>query len=660
MTFWQFAFKNVTRNSQAYFAYFVSSAFSIMVFFSFAVYVYHPQLQGLQDFQERGPLMNLIGMAQFVIVMFSFFFLLYSIGTFLKVRKKQFGILTVLGISKKQLKRLVFMENMIIGLLSIFVGIQIGLVFSNFFLLITSKLTGAKGLYLYWPTEAITMTTITFIILFFIVSTFTPILIRTRKTVRLTKGDIQNKKEKRPSIIISLFGLTCLGTCYYIAGFPQNYITEESIKNGTAFLTVFAILPLVTIGTYLLFSQTIFLFIWLLKKRRRFYMKQINMLWISDLAARTRGNINMLFIVTMLSALAFTIITSLFATNNYTKAAILELYPMPFTYISNSENPLEEKHTATIEKELTNYQFQYKKHRSVVLKDKAFENDIMIMKESDYNTLSRLLNRPEIQLNETETYIISKFSPATLNLFTSPFIKRDTITIESNKKTFHIKGFSEQTLEPQFALPHMIVMQDNVVETMIPHIETVTIYNYVVEDWENTLLPTKNILKVINQDSNNISKPEEQEDGIQKEIPFSIFTASDELQQDKQSNVAGFFIGTFLGVIFFIGAASVLYFRMYTDLTREEEKYITITKIGLQATEMIRSATIQLAILFFVPYVIASIHTIFAIKFLQSTLALPLAKELVFVFVLFGVVEIIFFFFIRSLYIKKLSQRIKL
>ncbi|EEM03506.1 ABC transporter, permease [Bacillus pseudomycoides] len=56
-----------------------------MVFFSFTVYSYHPRLQ---DLQERGPLMNLIGMAQFVIIMFSFFFLLYSIGAFLKVRKK--------------------------------------------------------------------------------------------------------------------------------------------------------------------------------------------------------------------------------------------------------------------------------------------------------------------------------------------------------------------------------------------------------------------------------------------------------------------------------------------------------------------------------------------------------------------------------------------
>ena len=59
MTFWQFAFKNVSRNSKAYFAYFVSSAFSIMVFFSFTVYAYHPRLQNVQSFQERDPLMNL-------------------------------------------------------------------------------------------------------------------------------------------------------------------------------------------------------------------------------------------------------------------------------------------------------------------------------------------------------------------------------------------------------------------------------------------------------------------------------------------------------------------------------------------------------------------------------------------------------------------------
>ncbi len=657
MTFWQFAFKNVSRNSKAYFAYFVSSAFSIMVFFSFTVYAYHPRLQSVQNFQERDPLMNLASTAQLVIVMFSFFFLLYSIGTFLNVRKQQFGILTILGISQRQLKRLLFTENMIIGILSIFIGIQGGLVFSNFFLLVTSKLTSAKGLYLYWPTEAIIVTTVTFIILFLIVSTFTPMFIRTRKTAHLIKGNKKIPAEKRPSILISLFALICLGLCYYIAGYPRGYVTEKNVQNGSVFFIMLSILPLVVVGTYLFFSQTFLLFIYILKKRRKFYLKQINMLWISDLVARTRSNINVLFIVSMLSALAFTIIIGLFAANNNTKASVLERYPIPFTYTSEGDNSLEQKHISTIETELTTSNFQYKKYKFTVLKDIASKEDIMLMKMSDYNAIAQQLKRPEITIDSTEVYIISRHSPELLDLVSNPFAKQNTITLGSNKKEFHIKGFINKGIEPSFAFPHLAVVQDYVFDNMIPHIETTVIYNYFVENWENAIVPTRNMLRVISGDAREFYKKHTEENA---QVPFFIHTATDELIYGKGNAVAQFFIWAFLGFIFFIGAASVLYFRMYNDLTTERQKYITITKLGLTELEMFRSATIQLGILFFVPYIVAGVHTLFAVKFLQSMFSFSLLKETCIVLTFFGIIEIIFFFLIRSLYINKLSQHIKI
>ncbi|AFQ28733.1 ABC transporter permease [Bacillus thuringiensis] len=657
MTFWQFAFKNVSRNSKAYFAYFVSSAFSIMVFFSFTVYAYHPRLQSVQNFQERDPLMNLASTAQLVIVMFSFFFLLYSIGTFLNVRKQQFGILTILGISQRQLKRLLFTENMIIGILSIFIGIQGGLVFSNFFLLVTSKLTSAKGLYLYWPTEAIIVTTVTFIILFLIVSTFTPMFIRTRKTAHLIKGNKKIPAEKRPSILISLFALICLGLCYYIAGYPRGYVTEKNVQNGSVFFIMLSILPLVVVGTYLFFSQTFLLFIYILKKRRKFYLKQINMLWISDLVARTRSNINVLFIVSMLSALAFTIIIGLFAANNNTKASVLERYPVPFTYTSEGDNSLEQKHISTIETELTTSNFQYKKYKFTVLKDTASKEDIMLMKMSDYNAIAKQLKRPEITIDSTEVYIISRHSPELLDLVSNPFAKQNTITLGSNKKEFHIKGFINKGIEPSFAFPHLAVVQDYVFDNMIPHIETTVIYNYFVENWENAIVPTRNMLRVISGDAREFYKKHTEENA---QVPFFIHTATDELIYGKGNAVAQFFIWAFLGFIFFIGAASVLYFRMYNDLTTERQKYITITKLGLTELEMFRSATIQLGILFFVPYIVAGVHTLFAVKFLQSMFSFSLLKETCIVLTFFGIIEIIFFFLIRSLYINKLSQHIKI
>ncbi|HEB4954121.1 TPA: ABC transporter permease [Bacillus cereus] len=657
MTFWQFAFKNVSRNSKAYFAYFVSSAFSIMVFFSFTVYAYHPRLQSVQSFQERDPLMNLASTAQLVIVMFSFFFLLYSIGTFLNVRKQQFGILTILGISQRQLKRLLFTENMIIGILSIFIGIQGGLVFSNFFLLVTSKLTSAKGLYLYWPTEAIIVTTVTFIILFLIVSTFTPMFIRTRKTAHLIKGNKKMPAEKRPSILISLFALICLGLCYYIAGYPQGYVTEKNVQNGSVFFIMLSILPLVIVGTYLFFSQTFLLFIYILKKRRKFYLKQINMLWISDLVSRTRSNINVLFIVSMLSALAFTIIIGLFAANNNTKASVLERYPVPFTYTSEGDNSLEQKHISTIETELTTNNFLYKKYKFTVLKDTASKEDIMLMKMSDYNAIAKQLKRPEITIDSTEVYIISRHSPELLDLVSNPFAKQNTITLGSNKKEFHIKGFINKGIEPSFAFPHLAVVQDYVFNNMIPHIETTVIYNYFVENWENAIVPTKNMLRVISGDAREFYEKHTEENA---QVPFFIHTATDELIYGKGNAVAQFFIWAFLGFIFFIGAASVLYFRMYNDLTTERQKYITITKLGLTESEMFRSATIQLGILFFVPYIVAGVHTLFAVKFLQSMFSFSLLKETCIVLTFFGIIEIIFFFLIRSLYINKLSQHIKI
>ncbi|MGG4304324.1 ABC transporter permease [Bacillus wiedmannii] len=657
MTFWQFAFKNVSRNSKAYFAYFVSSAFSIMVFFSFTVYAYHPRLQSVQSFQERDPLMNLASTAQLVIVMFSFFFLLYSIGTFLNVRKQQFGILTILGISQRQLKRLLFTENMMIGILSIFIGIQGGLVFSNFFLLVTSKLTSAKGLYLYWPTEAIIVTTVTFIILFLIVSTFTPMFIRTRKTAHLIKGNKKMPAEKRPSILISLFALICLGLCYYIAGYPRGYVTEKNVQNGSVFFIMLSILPLVVVGTYLFFSQTFLLFIYILKKRRKFYLKQINMLWISDLVARTRSNINVLFIVSMLSALAFTIIIGLFAANNNTKASVLERYPVPFTYTSEGDNSLEQKHISTIETELTTNNFQYNKYKFTVLKDTASKEDILLMKMSDYNAIAQQLKRPEITIDSTEVYIISRHSPELLDLVSNPFAKQNTITLGSNKKEFHIKGFINKGIEPSFAFPHLAVVQDYVFDNMIPHIETTVIYNYFVENWENAIVPTRNMLRVISGDARAFYEKHTEENA---QVPFFIHTATDELIYGKGNAVAQFFIWAFLGFIFFIGAASVLYFRMYNDLTTEKQKYITITKLGLTELEMFRSATIQLGILFFVPYIVAGVHTLFAVKFLQSMFSFSLLKETCIVLTFFGIIEIIFFFLIRSLYINKLSQHIKI
>ncbi|KAB2457973.1 ABC transporter permease [Bacillus sp. CH126_4D] len=650
MTFWQFAFKNVTRNARAYFAYFVSSAFSIAIFFSFAVYLFHPKLHMTDVNVALNILMTL---SEVVIVFFSFFFLLYSIGTFLKVRKKQFGILTVLGISQKQLKRLVFLENMLIGVLSIFFGIQLGLVFSQFFLLVTAKITHVPGLYLYWPTSAIILTMIVFLGLFILVSSFTPMLIRTRKAVRLLKEGTQ-QKERKASVLISLFGATCLITGYALAANPLYFMSlGDMIGILYAVSSIFVIPSLVAAGTYFFFSQISFLLIRILKTRRTFYMKRTNMLWISDLAARIRTNINMLFIVAMLSTLAFTMITFLYGFGKFTKFDAIRQNPFPFTYLSHTENTLADEHLNWLEQKFNEEHFTYKKIKTDIYEVSSAEENqkpYYAIKQSDYNILAKALNWEHLNVKNNESYILMKDINDQFIGTIYDTERKDILTLTQNSLQLQVKEYKNYSPFSNSLIPQLLILSDKNVEALSTVSKQMSVYSFTVNDWE----------KAHNIGSAFITKIDNDNEAIKAEHPpFHASEASDSLYTTKL-NVASFFlIGTFLGVIFFIGAGSVLYFRMYTDLTNEQEKYVTITKIGLTEAEMKRSATIQLAILFFVPYIMASIHTMFATKMLQEILHLSFFAEITVVLMIFGTVEILFFLLIRSFYMQKLSQHIK-
>ncbi|PGM65428.1 ABC transporter permease [Bacillus cereus] len=654
MTFWQFTFKNVTRNSRAYFAYFLSSSFSIAVFFSFAVYLFHPKLQNFSMISEISGLMIF---SEVVIVLFSFFFLLYSIGSFLKVRKKQFGILTVLGISKKQLHRLVFTENMLIGILSIFFGMQFGLVFSQFFLLVTAKLTHVPGIYLYGPTDAFILTTIVFLSLFIVVSALTPMLIRPKKAVHLLKTNGGKQKERKPSIFISSFGVICLLGGYALAGNPKFFVSL-SPQIGITYMvsSIFVIPALVTIGTYFFFSQTSFLLIYILKKRRKFYMKRINMLWISDLASRIRTNINMLFIVAMLSTVAFTMITFLYGLGKFTKLDVTRSSPFPISYFSYDANPFVTEHLNWLEQQLQAEHFSYKEiktdlYETPLKEDEgvAIYNDVYAINQSDYNKLAKSLNMKQLFMNDNETYVLTGTSYITLFSEFEQSYNRKYVTLSSTNQKLQVKGYEHVNAMPSNFAYQTLVLPDVVISNLPNTAKHISAYNYKIPNWEKTYKIADAFIQRVQKDRDKV-----QYEGIL----MRPYESAASLYRITSGSASYFLIGTFLGVIFFIGAGSVLYFRMYTDLTNEQEKYVAISKIGVTDAEMKRSATIQLSILFFVPYIMASIHTMFATKMLQDVIALSLFTEVTAVLIIFGTVEFIFFLLIRSIYMQKLSQYI--
>lgn len=242
MTFRQFAFNNVLRNKRLYAAYFLSSMFTVMVFFTFAIFAFHPELISINDSVTQG-----MAVAGGIIYVFSFFFILYSMSSFLQSRKKEFGLLIIQGMSNSQIRWMVFLENMLIGFFATVFGIFIGLLFSKVILLIAENILILDGtLHFYFPTTALILTFMSFLILFFFISVFVTVVLRTNKLIKLIKSDQIGKSEPKASKWLTLLAILLLGSGYFIA------LKVEGLQVVAA---LFPVTVLVIIGTYLLFTQ---------------------------------------------------------------------------------------------------------------------------------------------------------------------------------------------------------------------------------------------------------------------------------------------------------------------------------------------------------------------------------------------------------------------
>lgn len=308
MSFPQFAFNNVRRGARTYAAFFLSSAFMVMIFFSYSVFMFHPGVTAVEMGANTAAGMKI---ASYIVFIFAFFFVMYSISAFLKLRNLEFGLLTILGARPGQINRLILMENMLIGGLSIVCGLAGGLLLSKLFLLLGTAVIGLDSLPFYWPARALITTTAAFVTLFLVNSIFTLVLIRRNQVLELLKGSVKPKKEPKASFLLSLLGLALLG-----AGATAIHGQMSSRSLLIAAVTGIA-------GTYLFYSQLSVLGLRLLKNSRKRSWRGTNLVWISEMGYKLKDNARILFLVTIVISLASMAASFLLSMNQANRASYL-------------------------------------------------------------------------------------------------------------------------------------------------------------------------------------------------------------------------------------------------------------------------------------------------------------------------------------------------
>ncbi|MEH6947586.1 ABC transporter permease [Bacillus sp. JJ634] len=633
MTFRQFVYRNIVRNKRTYAAYFLSSAFSVLIFFVYALFIFHPDIK---EGVNAALAVQLMAAAEIIMYVFSFLFVLYSVSTFLKARKREFGILMMHGMTRSQLNRMVFLENMIIGIGAIAVGICTGIVTGKLFLLIGSKMISIAPLPFYLSEKAIILTVGAFLLLFFSISLFTTILVRVNKLIDLFQAGEKPKTEPKVSIFLSLLSAFLLIISYYLAA------------TATMQTLLFRMLPVIgmtIVGTYFFYTQLSVFITKMLQKNRMLVWKRTNLITISSLAYRLKDNARMFFMVTIFSTVAFCAVGSLVSINVMNKQFDMD-YPAEISYIALNDEPVHKQQLKQIEGKLQEKQVSYTtnqvsiKYIEVASSTSPYPSDkLAIISFSDYQEISE---QAGYEFTEKPLKGIETLNMRT-STFEGGFSKPVIYTLKQDHLQLHPKTYTKNVVLPyQLVWDEGLVVSDELFIKLAP-VMTGTYTGFYTKELEKTTGMMENLVKNGKKSPSSDTSYFMTVSGTLYETQMSMFKMM-------------LFVALLIGAVFFIAAGSFLYFRLYADLEYDSRQYLTIKKVGLTDQELNKIVTRQLALLFFVPILVAFVHSAFAFTALQSFYKLSIATEMMLVLASFLIAQLVYFFLIRYRYLKNLKK----
>ncbi|MCP1421590.1 putative ABC transport system permease protein [Paenibacillus xylanexedens] len=649
MSFPQFAFNNIRRNGRAYIAFFLSSVFMVMIFFAYAVFIYHPYVADLPMGDTTATGMQI---ASVIVYVFAFFFVMYSISAFLKSRNKEFGILTILGAEPRQIRRLVILENMLIGSLSIIAGIGGGMLLSKLFLMLTTRFIGMDDLPFYFPVKAILITIGAFLLLFFCISLFTLIFIGNKRTLELLTGTNKPKKEPKASWFFSLLGFALL-----TVGFV---VLRNGLNGGTIMLAAITGIA----GTYFFYSQLSVLIIRLLKRNRKTVWHGTRLLWISEMSYKMKDNARMLFMVTVVIAIASmsaVVILSLDQENRE------QFTNNDFAIQYNVFRPTEQLDMSAIDSKLEAAGLDYQQIYLEYLWSSADQSAVSVMPLSQYNQYNLTQGRKMFQLDTGSALFVDTRNEKgqdqiKRNRFRN-YAKGDKLTLNLNDSPLEAR-VTDTDIDPQFGTllyaTGVVVLPDEKYEEIAQQIKDNMIsgkYLYQIPAWGHAV-PDRHSSEAMVSDQLLSSADSIRSSNASTDNQSGYLTTRyGDFERFRQGTALFTFLGIFIGLIFSISSASFLYFRLHTDLEADGRMVHSLSKMGLSFQEMKRSSTVQIAILFFLPIGVAIIETLVVVKpFLTEFGITNYTMPVLTVFGAFVLAQTFYFIIIRSRYIASLRK----
>ena len=626
--FSRLAKQNIRNNKSTYIPYMITCIFCIAMIYMMEFLRDCPTLD--QAVRQADEVRMIVFTGEIVVEIFCIIFLIYSNSFLMKRRQKEIGLYNILGLERNHIGIVMFLETIITSIGSLAGGIAVGIIGSKLALLLLLKLLHIPSvLGFYISVKGIFTCLFMFGIVFLMILFLNLAKIHLSRPVELLRGNNTGEKEPAAKWLMALIGFICLGAGYYLA-----VTTESPIKAITIFLLA---VILVMAGTYLLFTAGSIVILKFLRRRKSFYYRTGNFISISGMLYRMKQNAIGLASICILSTGVLLMISMTVSIYFGMNDIMLNRYPydvdMSVTSISEDEC---QTAIEAFEKAIADNKVPVEKSVEEIYLDIVCSKNgdqILIkpantIRNSDSVLVLSLLNQAEYK---RLTGISANLNDGEIFAWYPSAVQKDSVTVDETEFTVK-KWLDKNPLtcgEDAVSDNAVLVVTD---EDFKKFDEMRTeMYKGVSSAPAGEDLTLHLGLDVTGSETDKIDfgtpvmeavKDLKKNGGLSENSWITSGIRQQEYESYYADNGSLLFIGIFLGSLFLMGTAMIIYYKQISEGYEDQKRFEIMQKVGLSRREVRSSVRRQILMVFFLPLLMAMLHITMAFPMIRRMLLL--------------------------------------
>ena len=596
------ALSGMRKNRSIYYPYILTAVLTTAM-----MYIMGSLQQITTDYS--GTLAFFLQLGIVVTSVFSVIFLFYTNSFLMRRRKKEFGLYNILGMEKRHLARLLLWETALMLLLSLVLGLAVGVLLDKLMHLLLSHLVGqAVSLTFAVSPGAMRYTAVLVSLTFVLIWVNSVRQVYFARPVELLRSAEVGEREPKARWFIALLGLIALGTGYWLSA---------TVKDAGAMILFFFVAVLLVIaGTYLLFTAGSVTLLKALRKNRRYYYKPDHFISVSGMIYRMKQNAvglaNVCILCTMVLVMVFSTLSlwlGMEDTLNSRIRADIDVRSKT-TDIAGLEAAVDEVLQQTDASRENTWTYRYLSFSALPAKDgfvspaSFTESDMLIASPATFQVLvledyNRMLGLSETLAPGEALLECSRgnFEGDTLRLLDETFTikKRISDDLGAGQALASIYDYYCLVVDGMDTLSRLDRQQQALYGDLSSSVSTTMSF---------TLVPAS---EELSREVGTLLRGRAEADG------FTSVAERSELHDNLLALYGGLlFVGLFLGLLFTMAMILIIYYKQITEGYEDRERYRIMRKVGLSRREIRRSISSQILIVFFLPLAAAGLHVTFA------------------------------------------------